>query len=124
MDGVRDVDGRGVANGLAALQGVQQGQFARVGLKQVGERQQHLLAPGRAHPGPRAALERPPGRGHGPVHVRGVAGGDPGQRLAGGGVLADEGQSALGLLELAVDEGFSAELEPERRGFDGLVFHR
>src|ERR1022692_552369 len=70
---------------------------------------------GRRHPAPRAVLERPARRPHGPVDVFGATLGDPGERLARRWVGRLERLARRGVGPLPVDEQLTRRAD---EGFD------
>src|SRR5699024_2657197 len=90
-------------------EGFQLGEVLAVLLEQSGQAQQDRAAVARLHPTPVPGLEGGAGGGDRPVHVAGVAGGDVGEVLAGGGVQGGEGLAAERGDELAADIGVGAE---------------
>ncbi len=84
--------------------------------------QQDVLALGGRTFGPHAFFEGAAGGLHRGVHVGGLAGGDLGERLAGGGVDGVVGLAGFGVHVTAVNEGLGAELELGDGGLDGFGF--
>ena len=85
--GQRDVDVAGLADRLAVVQRLEDGELAGALLQQPGDAEQVLAAVGRAHRAPDAG-ERAAGGGDGAVDVGVAAGGDLGEDLLGGRVDA------------------------------------
>ena len=122
MDGIGDVHGQAVGDGFAGVEGVEQGQFIEIFFEEVGKMKEKALALGGGAFAPDAFFKGAAGGGDGPVHVGAVAGGDFGQRLAGGRVDGVVGLAGGGVDELAVNEGAGAELEFGSGGLDGFGF--
>src|SRR3546814_14763036 len=93
----------GPADRRAHVERVEPAQLLEVLLDEIGELQQQGLALERLHPAPRA-LEGAAGRCYGAVYVLGVALGDGGENLSGGGVVAFEGLAAGGVDPFPVDQ--------------------
>ena len=82
---------------------------------ELREAEQHLLARGRGAARPVTGIEGAAGARDGGVHVRGIAGGDLRDGLAGRRIDAVEGRTRDGRLILAVDEGLRARSEGLRQ---------
>src|SRR5262249_793537 len=105
VDDTLDVAAR-VADGLAAVERLQFGQFLRVLLDEVGEDEHEAPGVGGVHLRPGAALEGLAGGLDGAIDVLGGAFAHLGDDLAGGGVVGVEGLALDGVNELVVDEEF------------------
>ena len=102
---VRDVDTGTVADRLAGLQRLDDGQFVSVGFDQAGEPKDQLLSVDRGHSPPGSLLEGGTGCGDGTVHIVSVALGHLGQLLAGSWVEGGEGLPGDCLHASAADDG-------------------
>ncbi len=105
VDDVGQVDLLAVADRLAGVDRVEEGELRGVRLDQVGEAQQHGLADRRGELAPRTLLKGGAGRGGGALDVGDAAVGDRGEHRAGAGLEGVERLARGGVDELAVDEG-------------------
>ena len=122
IDGIGDVHGRAIADGLASFERVEQCEFVGVGFQPIGKLEQDLLAVARFQARPHAALKRLACRFHRPIHIGCLTSRDLCQRLPGGGILGGESLFALSSDEFAVNERLGAELEFRCRLFHFGVF--
>jgi hypothetical protein len=97
---------------LARLERIEQGQLLGIRLDHVGQTKEDGLALGRGASRPAAVVEGSTGGRDGEVDVRGLAGGDVGQDLAGGRILGREALTIRRGTERAIDE----RIGPKGRG--------
>ena len=106
------------ADRLAVVQRLELGQLVGVLEDQVADPPDDPAALRRAHPAPRALVERAARGPHSPVDVLGIALGDPGERLPGRGVGGLERLARRRVAPLPVDEQLSRGAD---EGFDVAI---
>ena len=94
----------GISHELAHIKAVQQCHFFKVGPDQVGQLQQHRLAPGRSHARPAPIIKRTTPGSDGQIDIGYVTGGYRCQHRAGGGVDAVKRLARNGIGESAIDK--------------------
>ncbi len=102
--GARDVDAQRVADRLADVEGLEQGEVVYARLDEVGEAQQDAAALGGRRPAPGPAVEGAAAGAHGAVDVLGAAAGDVGEVAAVAGTVVGERRPVGRRGEGAVDE--------------------
>lgn len=112
VDGLGDVAGLAIEDGLAGVERLHHRQLAGVPGHQLGEPDQDALALARREARPAAVLEGAARAGDGEVHVGAAAGRHASEEVARGRVDGVEGGAREGGAERAGDEGAGGQRQP------------
>ena len=111
-DGLGNIDGGAITNGLAGIQRLKHCQLMPVATDQFGKADQHLLAFSRMKTAPASVIEGLARLAGGKIDIIGIAGCNLRQHLAGGRIDAVEGGARRRLAKSAIDKGCRGQCQP------------